>query len=100
MGLRPPERKTMKIHETLAALLEEHGSAAVLDALHEACTVAADFVQGTDQTGETERAWDKAATSLKWAAQGIARAEQNEIANLADAFHVLDDMLASTEKAS
>jgi hypothetical protein len=78
------------LHRALAALVELHGSSAVLEALRDACHCASDFTADAATRGESE-CWKKAGDAIGFAASDVDRAERG-VTDLESALIVLDEL--------
>lgn len=83
------------LHETLTNLVEIHGSIAVLEALRDACHLAADYTSDTGRrNGSASELWTKAGDALGFAMGDVSRAESRSDIDMSSALDVLAGIAA------
>lgn len=86
----------LHLHATLASLCEIHGSAAVLEALRDACDAARDHMTEIGALRRYHDAWSMASEAIGLAVSDVTSAERNGTINLADALGVVADTEVSS----
>lgn len=83
----------LHLHSALVSLIEIHGSAALVEALRDACHAAADHTATIgDRVNPISERWQMAGDTLSLVAQDIEAVELADGIDLADALAVLDEM--------